>query len=189
MAMGTRKASTESLLISTADLPVAPKLPFYAELKDLLESIDFDHQVELACRPYYTSALGRPSMPPSVYFRLLLLGYLVGVDSERTLALYARDSLNVRRFLGYALHEPTPAPSTLARTRRRIPRRTQQEILGWALRKLREQGLERRLTARAGWTAPLTALARRKQAMPCYRRFVESLAEHAYRDTVADERE
>ena len=187
--MGTRKRSEQSLLVSTTDLPVAPKLPFYVQLKDLLESIDFDQHVELACRPYYTSALGRPSMPPSVYFRLLLLSYLIGVDSERALALYARDSLNVRRFLGYALHEPIPASSTLARTRRRIPRRTQQEVLGWALRNLREQGLERRLAARAGRAAPPSALAHRKQAMPCYRKFVESLAEHAYRDTVADELE
>lgn len=185
--MGIRKESNQSLLVSTTDLPVAPKLPFYVQLNDLLESIDFDQHVELACRPYYTSALGRPSMPPSVYFRLLLLSYLIGVDSERALALYARDSLNVRRFLGYALHEPIPASSTLARTRRRIPRRTQQEVLGWALRNLREQGLERRLAARAGRAALPTALAHRKQALPCYRKFVESLAEHAYRDTVADE--
>lgn len=187
--MGTRTKSTRPLLISTTDLPVAPNLPFYAQLKELLESIDFDQHVELACRPYYTSALGRPSMPPSVYFRLLLLSYLVGVDSERALALYARDSLNVRRFLGYALHEPIPVCSTLARTRRRIPHRTQQEIMGWALRKLRERGLERRLTTRAGWTAQLAALAHREEAMPCYRKFVEGLAEHAYRDAEPDELE
>ena len=168
---------------------MAPRLPFYDQLKDLLESIDFDQHVALACRPYYTSVLGRPSMPPSVYFRLLLLSYLIGIDSERALALYARDSLNVRRFLGYALHEPIPAPSTLARTRRRIPHSTQREVLGWALRNLREQGLERRLAARVGHATPPTACAHRKQSMLGHRKFVESLVDHAYRETMADKQE
>ena len=189
MAMGTQKESTQSLLVSTTELPVAPKLPFYDRLKDLLESIDFDQHVESACRPYYTSGLGRPSMPPSVYFRLLLLSYLIGVDSERALAMYARDSLNVRRYLGYALHESIPAPSTLARTRHRIPHGTQQEVLGWALQHIREQGLERRLATRVGQAVPPTARAHLKQTMPGYRKFVESLVDHAYRDMGADEQE
>lgn len=186
MALGTRKRSTQALLISTTELPAAPKLPFYDQLTDLLDSIDFDHHVELACRPYYKSALGRPSIPPSVYFRLLLLSYLIGVDSERALALYARDSLNVRRFLGYALHEPIPAASTLSRTRRRIPLSTQQEVLGWALRHLREQGLDGRLARRSDWANSLTARAHRPQSVPAYRKFVASLAENAYRDALAD---
>ena len=176
-------------MISTAELPEAPKQAFYDRLKDLLESIEFDRHVESACRPYYSSALGRPSMPPSVYFRLLLLSYLTGLDSERAVALYAHDSLSVRRFLGYALHEPVPDSSTLSRTRRRISRSTHQEVLGWALRQLREQGLERSLAATVGRATPPTALKHRKQAVPDYRKFVESLAEHAYRDTEAAEQE
>lgn len=186
MAIGTRKRSNQALLISTTELPLAPKLPFYDQLKDLLDSVDFDRHVEVACRPYYKSALGRPSIPPSVYFRLLLLSYLIGVDSERSLALYARDSLNVRRFLGYALHEPVPAASTLSRTRRRIPLDTQQEVLRWALRHLREQGLERRLARRSDWATSPTARAHRPQSVPAYRKFVASLAEHAHRDAVAE---
>lgn len=176
-------------MISTTELPAAPKLPFYDRLKDLLERIDFDRHVESACRPYYQSALGRPSMPPSVYFRLLLLGYLIGVDSERALALYARDSLNMRRFLGYALHEPLPDSSTLSRTRRRISLDTQQQILGWVLRHLREQGLDGRLVRRSDWATSPTALAHRPRSVPAYRKFVASLAEHAYSDALADELE
>lgn len=187
--MGTRRSSTQALLVSTTELPAAPKFPFYDRLKDLLNRIDFDRHVESACRPYYRSALGRPSMPPSVYFRLLLLGYLIGVDSERALALYARDSLSVRRFLGYALHEPVPDSSTLSRTRRRISLNTQQEVLGWALRHLREQGLDGRPARRSRWATPPTALAHRPQSVPAYRKFVAGLAEHAYSDAVADELE
>lgn len=186
MAIGTRKRSNQALLISTTELPMAPKLPFYDQLKDLLDNIDFDRHVELACRPYYKSPLGRPSIPPSVYFRLLLLSYLIGVDSERALALYARDSLNVRRFLGYALHEPVPAASTLSRTRRRIPLRAQQEVLRWALRHLREQGWDGRLARHSEWATSPHARAHRPQSAPTYRKFVASLAEHAYRDAVAD---
>ena len=186
MAIGTRRRSNRALLISTTELPTAPKLPFYDQLKDLLDNIDFDHHVELACRPYYKSPLGRPSIPPSVYFRLLLLSYLIGVDSERALALYARDSLNVRRFLGYALHEPVPAASTLSRTRRRIPLGTHQEVLRWALQNLRKQGWDGRLARRSEWATSPHARAHRPQSVPTYRKFVASLAEHAHRDAVAE---
>lgn len=176
-------------MISTTELPTAPKLPFYDQLKDLLDNIDFDHHVESACRPYYKSPLGRPSIPPGVYFRLLLLSYLIGVDSERALALYARDSLSVRQFLGYALHEAIPAASTLSRTRRRIPLNTQREVLGWALRHLREQGLDGRLARRSDWATSPTARVHRPHSLRAYRKFVASLAEHANRDAVADKLE
>ena len=66
-----------------------------------------------------------------MYFRLLLLGFLLGLDSERRIALQACDSLSLRRFLGYALQEATPDPSTLSRTRRRIPVETHEQVFGW----------------------------------------------------------
>jgi transposase len=38
------------------------------------------------CRRFYPSAIGRPSLTPGRYFRLLLLGYFEGIDSERRIA-------------------------------------------------------------------------------------------------------
>ena len=55
--------------------------------------------------------LGRPSLPPAVYFRLLLIGYFEGIDSERGIAWQVADSLALRAFLGLALTESPPGHS------------------------------------------------------------------------------
>ena len=106
-----------------------------------LAQAGFDDYVEGLCRSFYDDRLGRPSLAPGVYFRLLLLGFLLGLDSERRIALQACDSLSLRRFLGYTLQEATPDPSTLSRTRRRIPVETHEQVFGWVLGRLREAGL------------------------------------------------
>ena len=75
----------------------------------------------------------RPSLPPGVYFRLLMLGYFEGVDSERGIAWRVADSLTLRAFLGYELTDPTPDHSTLAKTRVRPPVELHQEVFNWML--------------------------------------------------------
>ena len=62
--------------------------------------------------------MGRPSLEPGRYFRLLLLGYFEGIDSERGIAWRATDSLAIRSFLRLPLDEPPPDHSTISRTRR-----------------------------------------------------------------------
>ena len=64
--------------------------------------------------------MGRPSLAPGRYFRLLLVGYFEGIDSERGIAWRATDSLAVRSFLRLAVDEAPPDHSTIARTRRLI---------------------------------------------------------------------
>ena len=132
MAMGTKKVGQTALFLTAADLPAAPTLPFYEKLNAMLAQAGFDD---------YAERLGRPSLAPGVYFRLLLLGYLLGIDSERRIALQAYDSLSIRQFLGYALQEATPDHSRLSRTRRRIPLETHAEVFAWVLGRLREAGL------------------------------------------------
>ena len=74
--------------------------PFYEKLNRLLAEHGFDDFVEAQCRPFYAEKMGRPSLAPGQYFRLLLLGYFEGLDSERGIAWRAADSLGVRAFLG-----------------------------------------------------------------------------------------
>src|SRR5204863_8466840 len=57
---------------------------------------------------------------PGIYFRLLLVGYFEGIDSERGIAWQAEDSLSLRGFLGIGLTETPPDHSTISRTRRLI---------------------------------------------------------------------
>ncbi len=134
MAMGKRKRQRATeLWVPTTDLPVAPSHPFYRRLNDLLRTGDFDRFVECTCQPFYAARMGRPSLAPGVYFRLLLVGYFEGIDSERGIAWRAADSLALRDFLGLALHEAPPDHSTISRTRRLIDLESHQAVFVWVL--------------------------------------------------------
>lgn len=137
MSMGKRKRQRPTeLWVPTTDLPVAPSHPFYRRLNDILRAGDFDGFVERSCQRFYAARMGRPGLPPGVYFRLLLLGYFEGLDSERGIAWRAADSLALRDFLGLALHEAPPDHSTISRTRRLIDLETHQAVFVWVLEAL-----------------------------------------------------
>ncbi len=125
----------------TADqLPQAPTAPFFVKLNELLAQMGFDAYVEQLRQRFYAERMGRPSLAPGVYFRLLL-GYLLGIDSERGIALTVSESLGLRAFLGYELHQSPPDHSTISRTRRRIRLETHEQVFGWVLQRLHEAGL------------------------------------------------
>ena len=114
---------------------------FYQRLNQLLEESRFDEFVEGRCRRFYAEKRGRPSLAPGVYFRLLLIGYFEGIDSERGIAWRANDSLALRRFLRVGLDETPPDHSTISRTRRLIDVETHREVFTWVLGVLAEKGL------------------------------------------------
>ena len=72
---------------------------------------------------------------------MLLLGYFEGLDSERAIAWRAADSLSIRQFLDFALHEVPPDHSTLSRTRRLIDVETHQAVFTWVLQRLADAHL------------------------------------------------
>ena len=75
MAMGKRAAERQQDLFVTHDkLPKSPGHVFYIKLNRLLAEAGFDAWVEALCEPYYADNRGRPSVPPGVYFRMLLVG-------------------------------------------------------------------------------------------------------------------
>ena len=141
MAMGKRRKKQEGLFVLTSDLPKSPGHPFYGRLNELLEKAGFDRYVESRCRKFYAAKLGRPSLAPGMYFRILLVGYFEGLDSERGMSWRASDSLALRSFLGLSLHEGTPDHSTISRTRRLIDVETHREVFSWVLDQLSETGL------------------------------------------------
>lgn len=141
MAMGIRDGEQSPLWVVTADLPKSPGHPFYARLNALLDAHDFDRFVEKTCRRFYASVMGRPSLTPGCYFRLLLLGYFEGIDSERGIAWRATDSLAVRSFLGLAVHDAPPDHSTISRTRRLIDLETHRTVFTWVQQRLVDAGL------------------------------------------------
>ena len=143
MAMGKRKHRQGSIWVSTAELPQSPGHPFYERLNGILDEAGFDAFVEKRCERFYAGKVGRPSLQPGRYFRLFMLGYLEGLDSERGIAWRAADSLGVRGFLGLGLEERAPDHSTISRTRRLIDEETHEEVFGWVLERLATAGLLR----------------------------------------------
>ena len=127
--------------VPTADLPKSAGQPFYERLNRVLDDAGFDAFVEAQCASFYADGVGRPSLAPGRYFRLLLLGYFEGLDSERAIAWRAADSLSIRAFLEYAVHEAPPDRPTLSRTRRLIDVETHQAVFTWVLQRLADATL------------------------------------------------
>src|SRR5687768_8102427 len=141
MAMGIREGEQSSLWVATSDLPASPGHPFYARLNAVLEAHAFDRFVEDLCRRFYAPVMGRPSLTPGRYFRLLLVGYFEGIDAERGIAWRATDSLAIRTFLRLPLDEAPPDHSTISRTRRMIDLETHRAVFTWVQERLVEAGL------------------------------------------------
>ena len=122
MAMGKKPAARQPspMWVTTADLPTSAGHPFFERLNQVLEEAGFDAFVEGLCAVFYASRLGRPSLRPGRYFRLLFIGYFEGLSSERGIAWRVADSLSLRAFLDLDVTEAPPNHSTLSRTRRLI---------------------------------------------------------------------
>ncbi len=141
MSLGARQRIQGLVFLPADELPQAPTVPFCEKLHEVLERSGFDECLERLCRPFYAAKLGRPSLPPGVSCRKLLLGYLLGLHSERAIALQASDTLSIREFLGYGLNESTPDPSPLCRTRQRLDLETHKQVFAGVLERLRAAGL------------------------------------------------
>jgi transposase len=185
MAMGTRqqRQRQEELWVATAALACPASHPFYERLNRLLDECQFDNFVETLCKPFYAETLGRPGLAPGMYFRLLMVGYFEGIDSERGIAWRAADSLGIRKFLRIALDETTPDHSTISRTRRLIDEETHRLVFVWLLEVLAEHGLLRGHTIGIDATtleanAALRTIVRRDTGEP-YEEFLRRLAEES----------
>jgi transposase len=142
MAMGTRKMrERQPDLWYGGELPTAPGHPFYKRLNEVFDNAQFDTFCESTCANFYHDKLGRPSLPPGQYFRIMMIGFFEGLDSERGIAWRLADSLTLRQFLSIALDEQTPDHVTISRTRRLIDGETHQIIFRWVLERLAQSGL------------------------------------------------
>jgi transposase len=184
MAMGKREREQQSnFWVATSALPAAASHPFYERVNQILAARRFDDFVESECRKFYHERLGRPSLPPAVYFRLMLIGYFEGLDSERGIAWRMADSLGLRRFLGYALTDTTPDHSTISRTRRLIDVETHEAIFGWVLGVLADSDLLKGKTLGLDATtleanAALKSIVRRDTG-ESYQQFLTGLAQQS----------
>jgi transposase len=83
MAMGTRKQrQRQEELWYRRDLAEAPGHPFYRRLNEVLDEAGFDEFCEARCHKFYHEKLGRPSLAPGMYFRLMLIGFFEGFQNS-----------------------------------------------------------------------------------------------------------
>ena len=135
MSMGRQAQEQQSeLWVPTADLPHSPGHAFYDKLNCFLADAGFDRHVEELCVAHYAQGVGRESIPPGVYFRMLLVGYFEGIDSQRGIAWRCCDSLSLRSFLGVPLGEDTPDHSSLTRIRQRLPLEVHEQVFVFVLK-------------------------------------------------------
>ena len=182
MAMGTRKKrERQEPFWYGSELPVAPGHPFYSRLNEVLDKAGFDRFCEDNCAAFYHDRLGRPSLSPGLYFRIMMIGFFEGLDSERGIAWRLADSLTLRQFLSIGLDENTPDHVTISRTRRLIDGETHQRIFNWVLERLAQSGLIKGKTIGVDSTtleanAAMKSIVRRDTG-ESYNEYLERLAE------------
>lgn len=184
MSMKKRKGERQpDLWVATTELARSPGHPFYERLNRVLGEAGFDAFVEQECGRFYSESNGRPSIPPGVYFRMLLIGYFEGLESEREIDWRCADSLSLRTFLGYDLAQRTPDHSTLCRIRQRLDLETHNSIFTFVLKVLAEKGLLKGKTIGIDATtmeanAAMKSIARRDSGKS-YEEYLVSLAKES----------
>jgi transposase len=139
-----RKVQQGEFWVARNDLARAQASRFYDKLNETLEQMEFAVKVHGFCAPLYSSGeKGRPPIDPVVYFKMLMVGFLENLPSERAIASRCGDSLMIRRFLGYELDEDTPHHSSFTVIRQRLSAEVYQSVFDIVLEGLRRHGLLR----------------------------------------------
>jgi transposase len=134
MALGKRKKEQQAAWIATTELPKSPGHPFYKKLNALLAKSSFDEWLETLCAPHYSANMGRGSIPPGVYFRMVLVGYFEGISSQRGIAWRCSDSRSLAEFLGVPVDKETPDHSSLSRIHSRLPLEVHEAVFVFVLK-------------------------------------------------------
>ena len=130
--------------IATGDLPTTPATAFYQRVDRALSKSGFGAAVRALCEPYYTndaSRGGRPGIDPEVYFKMQMVGFFENLPSERAIASRCEDSLSIRKFLHYELHERPPDHSSLTVIRQRLGAEVYEQVFGLVLKALKRNRL------------------------------------------------
>ena len=143
MAMGRQGDRQGDLMVMWSEMPRSPGHVFYDRLQEVLLGAGFDGFVEDACRAFYAKTMGAPSVPPGRYFRMHMVGYFEGIDSERGIEWRCSDSFSLREFLRLEMTDRVPDHSWLSKTRSRLPHEVHETVFGWVLALIAERGLVR----------------------------------------------
>src|SRR5919205_2479447 len=143
MAMGRQTERQGDLMVSWSEMPRSPGHVFYDRLQQVLLEAGFDSFVEATCKPFYAATMGARSVPPGRYFRMHMVGYFEGIDSERGIEWRCSDSLSLREFLRLEATDRVPDHSWMSKTRGRLPHEVHEQVFAWVLALIAEHGLVR----------------------------------------------
>ena len=139
-----KKAEQPEFWIATDKVASPAQSNFYTKLEETLEGFGFATKVRALCAPAYDkSGVGRPGIDPVVYLKMIMVGFFEDLPSERAIAARCADSLSIRAFLKYELHERTPEHSSFTVIRQRLGLEIYERIFALVLEALREHGLLR----------------------------------------------
>src|SRR5512147_2420156 len=141
MALDRQGDRQGDLVVTWKEMPRSPGHVFYDRLQGVLIDAGFDAFAETTCKPYYAAKMGAPSVPPGRYFRMHMVGYFEGIDSERGIEWRCSDSLSLRDFLRLRTTDRVPDHSWLSKTRSRLPHEVHETVFGWVLTLIAERGL------------------------------------------------
>jgi transposase len=180
MALGRRGERAQAMWVATTSLPRSAGHPFYTRVNALLAEAEFDRFAETQCAPHYAETQGRPSIPPGIYFRMLLVGYFEGIDAQRGIAWRCSDSLALREFLGLGVTDRVPDHSSLTVTRQRLPLAVHEAVFARILELAATKGLLRGKTVAVDATtleanAAMKSIVRRDSG-ESWRQYIRRLA-------------
>src|SRR5678809_306738 len=110
--MQGKKHFSEKLFLSFQLSDRVPTDNFYRRLRDQLD-LQFIYKLT---EKYYGKE-GQQSIDPVVFFKLILIGYLENLNSDRKIIAHSQLRLDILFFLGYDIDEELPWHSTISRTR------------------------------------------------------------------------
>src|SRR5471030_863707 len=191
MALGKQKHEQQEAWVATTDLPKSPGHPFYRKLNQVLAEAKFDEWIEKLYQPYYAAVIGRPSIPPGVYFRMILVGYFEGIASQRGIAWRCSDSRSLAEFLGVPADKETPDHSSMSRVHERLSLEVHEEMFVFVLKIAAEKNLlHGKTTAVDSTTLEANAAMKsieRKDSGEDYQAYLKRLAEEAGIENPTDE--
>lgn len=139
-----KKPAQPEFWIAADQVVTSAQSGFYGKLEETLEGFGFAAKVRALCQPaYHKSGVGRPGIDPVVYLKMIMVGFFEDLPSERAIAARCADSMSIRTFLNYELHEKTPEHSSFTVIRQRLGLDIYQQIFTLTLQALREHGLLR----------------------------------------------
>jgi transposase len=134
--MQGKKAHQEKLFVNFQLSDYVPADNFYRRLK---EQLDLRFIYPLTAKYYGTE--GQKSVDPVVFMKLMLVGYLENLNSDRRIIATSRLRMDILYFIGYDLGEELPWHSTLSRTRQLYGEHVFTELFKCVLKQCIDKGM------------------------------------------------